>query len=158
MYLKGSNNRRKQQIKVAKIHRKIRNSRNDYIHKITNYITSRTKNSIIMMEDLRTKDMIMNGNRVLSRSLSNVSFGEIIRQIDYKSLKYGSRLDLIPSNYPSTKLCSGCGGLKEMNLNDRVYQCDNPYCIYHINPIDRDYNSSINIRDYYFKYPRQVMA
>jgi transposase len=45
-----------------------------------------------------------------------------------------------------------------MSLNDRVYECDNIYCVYYNRPIDRDYNSSINIRDYYFKYMSQAVA
>src|SRR5690554_6691049 len=155
---KGSTNSQKQRLKVAKIHRKIRNSRNDYIHKLTNYITSKTKNSVIMMEDLRTKSMIMNNNRILSRSLSNVSFNKIQQLMNYKSLRNGSRMELIPFNYPSTKMCCGCGNIKDMSLNDRVYECDNIYCVYYNRPIDRDYNSSINIRDYYFNYISQAVA
>jgi putative transposase len=111
-----------------------------------------------MMEDLRTKNMIMNNNRTLSRSLSNVSFNKIQQLINYKSLRNGSRMELIPFNYPSTKMCCGCGNIKDMSLNDRVYECDNVYCVYYNRPIDRDYNSSINIRDYYFKYMSQAVA
>jgi len=151
---KGSKNRYKQRIKVAKIHRKIRYSRNDKIHKLTNYITSKTKNSVIMMEDLNTKSMIMKGCKTLSRSLSNVSFYEINKQMDYKALRSGSRVDYINTYYPSTQLCSSCGNIMNMELDDRNYQCSNINCNLHQIPLDRDYNSAINIREYYFKYPR----
>jgi len=149
----GSNNWNKQKIKLGKLHRKIRNVRKDYTHKFTYDITTRTKGCIIMMEDLSTRNMMR--NKRLSKALQNASFGEIYRQMDYKSNWNNSRVDLIPRNYPSTKKCSCCGNIKVMRLSDRIYKCDNVKCRLNITPIDRDVNAAINIKDYYyyFKYP-----
>jgi len=148
----GSNNWNKQKTKLGKLHRKIRNVRKDYTHKFTFDITTRTKGCIIMMEDLSTCNMMR--NKRLSKALQNASFGEIYRQMDYKSNWNNSRVDLIPRNYPSTKKCSCCGSIKVMRLSDRIYKCNNEKCRLNITPIDRDVNAAINIKDYYyFKNP-----
>jgi len=137
---KNSTNRKKQRIKVAKVHRKIRNCRFDSHHKITSSIT-KTKCRIISLEDLNVQGMVK--NRKLSRAISDVAFGEFKRQIEYKTMFYGGEMFLIDRWFPSSKLCSNCGNIKEdLKLSDRIYNCE---CGLNL---DRDLNAAINIENY----------
>lgn len=134
---KGSNNKNKARIKVAKIHAKISNSRKDNINKIT---TSLAKNNdVIVMESLRPKNMVK--NRKLSKCISDASFGEIRRQLEYKAIWYGRAIVNIGTFYPSSKTCSSCGFINQnLTLADRSWEC--PQCA---TKLDRDFNASINI-------------
>jgi putative transposase len=138
---KGSSNRDKQKIKVAKVHRKIRNSRQDNLHKMTSFIT-KAKCRIIVLEDLNVKGMMK--NHKLAGALADSSFYEIKRQFEYKTTFHGGEVYLIDRWFPSSKLCSSCGCIKEdLTLKDRIYKCDCGF------EMDRDLNASINIRNYY---------
>jgi len=139
-----SNNRKKDNLRLARLHRRIRNIRKDYINKITTELT-KTK-SVIVIEDLQVKKMTRKTNRKrhLSRSISDVGWGEFRRQMEYKSIWYGSRLIKTPKSYPSSKMCSVCGYIKmDLTLNDRVWIC--PECG---TEHQRDENSSRNMRNY----------
>lgn len=139
--IKGSNNRNKQRIKVAKIHRKIRNIRKDNLHKMTSSIT-KTKCRLIVLEDLNVEGMLK--NHKLAKSISDASFSEIKRQLDYKVDFYGGELYLVDQWFPSSKLCSNCNQIKDnLTLSDRTYKCDHCNLV-----IDRDLNASINIKNY----------
>lgn len=134
---KGSNNRRKSALKLARLHRRIRNKRLDPIHKLTTRL-AKTK-SIIVIEDLKKSNMIR--NRKLSRALSDVSFYEFRRQLEYKSFWYGSKLIIAPQFFPSSKKCSSCGATKaSLSLNERNYFCDRCSLAQ-----DRDVNAAINL-------------
>ena len=99
------------------------------------------------MEDLQIKKMKEKINRHLSRSISDVGWGEFRRQMEYKTVWYGSRLIKTPKNYPSSKLCSICGYVKnDLTLNDRTWIC--PECG---TEHQRDENSSQNMRNYGLK-------
>ena len=135
---KGSNNRRKDRLKVAKLHEKISNQRKDYLHKISHYII--IENQVIVIEDLKVSNMIK--NHKLAKSIANVSWFEFRRQLAYKSEWYGRELIIAPSNYASSQLCSNCGNKSSQtkDLSCRTYIC--PVCGM---IMDRDINASKNL-------------
>ena len=135
---KGSNNRRKDRLKVAKLHEKISNQRKDYLHKISHYII--IENQVIVIEDLKVSNMIK--NHKLAKSIANVSWFEFRRQLEYKSEWYGRELIIAPSNYASSQLCSNCGNKSSQtkDLSCRTYIC--PVCGM---IMDRDINASKNL-------------
>ena len=113
----------KQQAKVAKIHEKIANSRSDYIHKITNEITNQY--DVICIEDLNIKGMIK--NHKLSKHIADVAWGELRRQLEYKSERRGKILIKVDRWLPSSQTCSSClspTGKKPLNI--RKFTC--PIC------------------------------
>ena len=136
--VKGSNNRNKQRIKVARLHKKIQNQRNDYLHKLSEKIID--ENQIICIEDLKVKDMIKDSK--LARNISDVSWSRLVSMLIYKASWYGRKVIKVPSTYPSSQLCSKCGYKNSItkNLNIRRWTC--PECgIIH----DRDINAARNI-------------
>ena len=113
----------KQQAKVAKIHEKIANSRSDYIHKITNEITNQY--DVICIEDLNVKGMIK--NHKLSKHIADVAWGELRRQLEYKSERKGKILIKVDRWLPSSQTCSSCLSLTgKKPLNVRKFIC--PIC------------------------------
>lgn len=124
----------KQQRKVARIHEKIANSRSDYIHKITNEITNQY--DVISIEDLNVKGMIK--NHKLSKHIADVAWGELRRQLEYKSERKGKILIRVDRWLPSSQTCSSClspTGKKPLNV--RKFTC--PVCgVTH----DRDINAA----------------
>lgn len=135
---KGSNNRNKQRIKVARLHEKVANIRLDKLHKISSQIVK--ENQFIFCEDLNIKGMVRNHN--LSKSIHDASWSELVRQLEYKSIWHGRTFHKVDRFFPSSQLCSACGyrntGAKDLAL--RSWEC--PECgAYH----DRDVNASINI-------------
>lgn len=139
--VKGSKNRKRQIVKVAKVHRKIKNSRIDTLHKMTTEIT-KTKCQVIVLEDLNVKGMMK--NHKLAKAVADTSFFEIKRQFTYKTVFHGGEVFEIDRWFPSSKMCSNCGCIKEdLTLADRIYNCDCGLSL------DRDLNASINIRNYY---------
>ena len=134
---KGSRNRKKDIFKLQKVHRKIANIRRDAIHKVTSEL-ARTK-SVIGIEDLNVEGMLK--NHCLAKSISDVAFGEFRRQMEYKTQWKGSKLVIADRWYPSSKMCSRCGNVKDdLKLSDRMYNCVKCGLT-----IDRDLNSSINL-------------
>jgi putative transposase len=139
-----SNNRKKANLRLARLHRRIKNIRKDYINKLTTELM-KTK-SVIVIEDLQIKKMREKKEKKhLSRSISDVGWGEFRRQMEYKSVWYGSRLIKTPKSYPSSKLCSICVKM-DLTLNDRIWTC--PICG---TEHQRDENSSRNMRNYGLK-------
>ena len=131
-------NYQKQKLKVAKIHEKIQNQRNDFLHKLSSKITD--ENQVICIEDLNVKGMVK--NRKLSKSISDVSWSEFVRQLTYKSDWKGRTLVKVDRFYPSSQICSSCqinDGKKELNI--REWTCNNCGTTH-----DRDINASINIK------------
>ena len=134
---KGSNNRKKYQILLAKKHYKISCIRSNAIHQATSDLVKKAKT--IVIEDLDVKSMIKNHN--LTQHLLDVSFGEIKRQLIYKCKWHGVELIFADRFYPSSKLCSKCGYKKEkLKLSERIYHCESCKI-----SIDRDLNASINL-------------
>ena len=134
---KFSKNYKKVQLKLAKLHEKIKNQRKDFQHKISRRIVN--ENQIIVSEDLNVKGMLK--NHKLAKSIQDASFSSFCRMISYKADEQSRQYIKIGTFYPSSKLCHCCGfkytGLK---LNERFWTC--PNCgIY----LDRDENAAINI-------------
>ena len=138
---KGSSNRKKQKDKLAKLHYKTSNIRKDNIHKLTSQVV-KDKPQRIVIEDLSAHNMMKNHN--IAQSISDSSFAEIRRQLEYKC-KWNN-IELVVANrfFPSSKLCSRCGNKKdELKLSERVYKCKECKL-----EIDRDLNASINLKNY----------
>ena len=136
--VKRSNNYYKCKKKLAILHSKLKNARNYYLHNITKKITD--EYDIITCEKLKIKNMLKEHN--LSKKISDASFYEIIRQLEYKSKYKGKLFYQIAPYYPSSQECNVCGNIdkKYKNLNERKYKCSNCY-----HEMDRDLNASINI-------------
>lgn len=135
---KGSNNRNKQRIRVAKVHEKITNQRDDFLQKISTMLIS--ENQVICIEDLKIKNMVR--NHKLARCINSVSWGKFFNMLEYKASWYGNKIIKVPTMYPSSQTCSCCGYKNPLvkNLAVRKWEC--PQC--HAKH-DRDTNASINI-------------
>ena len=137
---KGSNRRTKQKMVVALIHEKIRNQRQDYLHKISKYLVDTY--DTICLEDLSVKNMVK--NHCLARAISDQGWSEFRTMVEYKSEWYGKNVSIIGRFEPSSKMCSCCGYInKELTLADREWTCIK--CdTYH----DRDVNAAQNIKSF----------
>jgi putative transposase len=136
--VKGSKNRYKAKIRIAKLHEKISNTRKDYLHKISSRLIR--ENQSITLEDLNVAGMVQ--NRHLSRAIADCSWGEFVRQLKYKGVWYGRNVQQIKRFETSSKLCSSCGHkVKEMSLSVRSWTCPNCGIIH-----DRDINAAVNIK------------
>lgn len=134
---KGSKNRNKQRIKVAKLHEHISNQRKDFLHKLSSELIN--ENQVICLEDLQVKKIRQ--NKYLSQSVSDVGWYEFRRQLEYKAKWYGRTISFVDKWYPSSQICSNCGNnTGKKSLDIREFDC--PYCGKHH---DRDINASINI-------------
>jgi putative transposase len=134
---KASRNRDKARIKVARYNAKISDSRIDHLHKLTTRLVR--ENQTIVVEDLAVKNMVKNPK--LARAISDASWGEFVRQLEYKARWYGRTLVKIDRWFPSSKRCGSCGHiLSRLPLNVREWDC--PKCGMHH---DRDINAAQNI-------------
>ena len=134
---RGSRNRRKAKIKLARAHRKVRNARRDFLHRTTTTLVRSA--DVIAIEDLSVKNMIR--NRRLARAISDAGWGEFRQQLEYKCARAGRTLVVIDRWYPSSKTCSTCGHrLAELALSSRHWTC--PGCRARH---DRDLNAAKNI-------------
>jgi putative transposase len=134
---KGSANRTKARLKVARLHAKIADSRKDFLHKLSTRLVS--ENQTIAIETLAVSNM--QKNRCLAKSISDASWFEFVRQLEYKSKWYGRTLVGIDKWYPSTKRCNNCGyTAQKIPLNVREWSC--PECE---TTHDRDINAARNI-------------
>ena len=135
---KGSRNREKARVKIARLHEHIANQRNDAIHKMTTQLVR--SHDIICMEDLSSKNMMK--NHKLALHISDAAWGEIRRQLAYKADWYGKELIVIDRFFPSSQTC-GCCGCRNKEVKDlsiRFWTC--PQCgAFH----DRDINAAQNI-------------
>lgn len=126
---------------VLKTRRRLKNIRHDYIHKITESLV-RTKPEYVVMENLNTCGMLK--NRKLSKAIQEQTFHEFKRQMEYKCAWNKIKFILADRFYPSSKICSECGSIKEkLSLSERTYICNECGCI-----IDRDLNASVNLKNY----------
>ena len=133
---KGSKNKEKSRIKLSKLHYKIKSIRNDFLHKLSTKICS--ENQTIVLEDLKVINMLK--NHKLAKSISDVSWAEFRRQIQYKSEIYDNKIIIANTYYPSSKTCSKCDEVNHnLNLSDRIYKCSCGL------EIDRDLNASLNL-------------
>lgn len=135
---KGSQNWEKARIKVARCHEHIANQRQDMLHKLSNKIVR--ENDVICIEDLSPKNMVH--NHKLAKSISDASWGEFHRQLAYKSGWYGKRLIAVDRFFPSSQICSECGGQWPGTKDTKVREWTCPQCgAFH----NRDHNAAINI-------------
>lgn len=134
----GSANRAKTRLKVARIHAKISDCRQDNLHKLSRRLIN--DNQVICVESLTVKNMLRNPK--LSKAIADVSWGEFVRQLAYKADWAGRTLVQIDQFFPSSKRCSGCGYIVDrLPLDVRAWEC--PECgISH----DRDTNAAKNIK------------
>ena len=139
IYCKTSNiiKREKELLKLIK---RLTNIRHNHLHQITSKIVKR-KPSFICIEDLNVSGMMK--NKHLSKAVQQQGFYEFRRQIEYKAKWNNIPVIIADRFFPSSKLCSCCGMIKkDLKLSDRVYRCD---CG---NIIDRDYQASLNLKQY----------
>ena len=136
--VKGSNNRNKQRIKIAKLHKHIQNQRNDYLHKLSKKIID--ENQVIALEDLKVKDM--EHKNELARNITDASWSRLVTMLLYKADWYGRKVIKVPNNYPSSQLCSICGYKNSItkSLNIRKWVCPECGTVH-----DRDINAARNI-------------
>jgi len=134
---KGSKNRNKARLKVAKVHARINDRRRDYQHKLSTRIVH--ENQVMCVESLAVKNMVKNHS--LAKAISDVGWGEFVRQLEYKSNWYGRTLVKVDRWYPSSKTCHACKHvLDSLTLDIREWVC--PECgVVH----DRDTNAALNI-------------
>lgn len=138
--VKGSNNRRKSAVKLARIYRRIRNIRRDFLHKVTTKL-AKTK-SVVVVEDLSVSHLIR--NRSLARSIADAGWSEFRRMLGYKCAWYGSELVVAPRGFPSTRRCSRCGHVgPRLDLSVRVFVCER---CGHV--AGRDENAAENLKRY----------
>jgi len=142
---KGSSNRNKARIRVARLQEHIANSRKDNLHKITYALTHDSQVRTICMEDLNVKGMQRNHH--LAQAVSDVSFGMFLTLLEYKCKWYGVNLVKIDRFAPSSKTCGKCGYIyKGLKLSERSWTC--PECGTHH---DRDFNAACNIKRFGLK-------
>lgn len=137
---KGSKNRAKAKTKLARLHAKISHIRLDSLHKLTTKLANNF--GVICIEDLKIKEMLQ--NQRLSRSIADMGFHELRRQLEYKTTLGQSKLIIANRYFPSTKMCSKCKAIKEdLGLSSREWKCGNCGCLH-----DRDLNAAINLENY----------
>lgn len=134
---KGSSNKNKARIKLAKFHNKLNNKKENYLHTVTNQLLN--ENQVIVIEDLNVKGMMK--NHCLAKSIQELSINRFKEILTYKSFWYGRDIVEVDRYYPSSKLCSVCSYKNDsLTLKDREWKC--PVCgVNH----DRDYNAAKNI-------------
>src|SRR3990167_6935453 len=135
---KGSKNRNKARIKVARLHAKIADARKDFLHKLSTNIIR--ENQTVSVEDLNVAGM--QKNHCLAKSIADASWSEFLRQIEYKAAWYGRTFVKISRWYPSSQICSPCGHRDTKKaLSVREWTCSECGATH-----DRDTNAAINIR------------
>ena len=136
---KGSNSRNKARIKVARLHEKISNQRQNYLHKLSHKLVCESQTDTICIEDLNLKGM----QKLWGRKTSDLSWFEFTRQLQYKCDWYGKNLIKIGRFEPSSKMCSCCGSMTQLELSDRSWTCSSCNTVH-----DRDINAAKNIKDF----------
>jgi len=134
---KKSNNRKKQKAIVAMVHRKIRNQRSDFHHKISTELVA--DYDLIVFEDLKIKNMVK--NHYLAKSISDAGWDQLVGFTSYKAEYAGKTMELVNPRRTSQECCI-CGNIQQMPLSQRIYHCSNCGTV-----MDRDENAAIHIRN-----------
>jgi putative transposase len=135
---KGSSNQNKARVLLARLHRKVRFQRKDFLHKLSSQIAN--ENAVVICEDLAVKNMTK--NHKLAKAISDQGWSQFISFLEYKLAWNGGALIKIDRFAPSSQICSACGNRQKMDLSIRTYVC--PTCGL---VIDRDYNAALNIKN-----------
>lgn len=131
---KGSKNRDKARLKVARQHAKIADSRRDFLHKLSTRLVR--ENQTIFVEDLAVRNMVK-----LAQSISDAGWSELVQMLDYKCTLYGRTLVKVDRWFPSSKGCGSCGhSVESLPLNVREWQCPQCHTVR-----DRDINAARNL-------------
>ncbi|GBC85596.1 hypothetical protein HRbin11_02046 [bacterium HR11] len=136
-----SRNYEKAALRLARLYRRIRNIRMDFLHQVTTRL-AKTK-SVVVVEDLAVGAFMQNGR--VSRSVADVGWGTFRRLLGYKTRWYGSRLVEAPRRFPSTRMCSRCGWVRRepLPLHERTFRCGACGMT-----ADRDLNAALNLQSY----------
>lgn len=135
----GSKSRDKARKLAARVHERVKNSRSDFIHKVSTRLVN--ENQVISVEDLNVTGMLR--NRHLSKAISDVGWGMLTRFLEYKTARAGKGLIKVNRFYPSSKACNTCGRVRgKLNLSARFWTCEHCGAQH-----DRDENAARNIRD-----------
>jgi len=136
--VKGSNRRARAKLAIAKLHKRVADQRQAVLHELSNYLTAHY--DVICIEDLNVQGMVK--NRSLARAVSDAGFGTLRQMIEYKAQLRNCRVVVVDRWFPSSKMCSGCGQLHDMPLDQRTMRCDCGL------DMDRDLNAAINLLNY----------
>lgn len=138
---KGSQNRRKAVLKLARLHERIANQRKDFLHKVSSKLIGDNQTDTICLETLSVKNMVKNHS--VAQVINDVGWSEFVRFLEYKGKWYGKNVIKINRFYASSKTYSNCGHVKdEMNLSERTWDCSSCGANH-----DRDINAAINIKN-----------
>ena len=142
---KGSKNRNKARIRLARLHRQVRNQRANWLHQLSHSLVK--KYDVICVEDLKTKDLMSRKKKTknLSKAIADQGWGMFLNMIRYKSERAGKAFAQIDQYLASTKTCCTCKQPRNMTLADRVHVCYNPACADYLVEKDRDTNAANNI-------------
>lgn len=137
-----------QRMIVAKLHEKVNNQRNDFLHKVSTRLVNQYDS--IIVEDLNVKGMLKNDK--LSKVISDASWGKFNTFLQYKCAWYGKNYIQIGRFEPSSKMCNHCGHInRELKLKDRVWTCQECQ-----RTNDRDFNASLNIKSFGLGTPPKI--
>jgi len=135
--VKGSHNRGKARVLVARLHQKIRNQRNDFLHKLSTDLVRHF--DLVSIEDLSIRGL---AKTKLAKSVLDAGWGMFRAMLEYKADRNDSHVVAIGRLFASSKMCGACGWIHELNLSKREWDCLNPECGVHH---DRDLNAARNI-------------
>ena len=132
---KGSNNRERSRLDLARKHRKIEHQRADFHWKLAHELTA-------LYDEIRLEALNLQGMKSLwGRKVSDLGFADFVKKLVYIAQKKGVKITFIDKWYPSSKTCSACGAVNEaLTLRDRTWQCPNCHT-----QLDRDRNAAVNI-------------
>ena len=134
---KGSKNRAKARARLARLHARIADCRNDFLHKLSTTLVR--ENQALYVESLKVANLMKNSR--LARAIGDAAWGEFLRQLEYKCAWYGRYIWQAPPMFPSSKRCSACGfKLKTLPLSVREWTCPECGTIH-----DRDKNAALNL-------------
>jgi putative transposase len=135
---KASSNQNKARVLLAKLHRKVRFQRKDFLHKLSSQIAN--ENTVVICEDLAVKNMTK--NHKLAKAISDQGWSQFISYLTYKLAWNGGKLLKIDRFAPSSQICSCCGCKQKLSLDVRTYVCASCGLV-----LDRDYNAALNIKN-----------